>query len=375
MSFRKRAEGALRIAGDFKVEDFYAAPFPDNVPAMELQKISLGRLLNNDEAESKRVFDICTTTGFFYLDMLDHAVGRQMWQIACNIHQIGRDCFSKTTVEDKFKYKPLGSDGLRVFDRGYLTRTADQKGQPDTREIINVPQSEFFGTHTEGWTLPSWLAKDKHVYEVALALGNKISCTLLSGFEKQLQLPTGTFTRLHRLNDDSGDFVRMLRYPGAPYEDKNEAVGFPPHRDALSTAMLFTWHGGLQIPVAGAEIHGLTVKNEDWRWVPPEPGCAVVNLGEAMTIFTNKILKSGIHRVIKAPGEQRPHDRLSVLIATRPENDTPMKAFQSPVIPYLKQDGKIETSLEWGHKIIVGIQRNLQADAATRGSTSILANA
>jgi hypothetical protein len=118
MSFRKRAEEALRIAGDFKVEDFYAAPFPNDIPAMELQKISLGKLLNDDEAESKRVFDICTTTGFFYLDMLDHAVGRQMWRSACNIHQIGRECFSKTTAEEKFKYKPLGSDGLRVFDRG-----------------------------------------------------------------------------------------------------------------------------------------------------------------------------------------------------------------------------------------------------------------
>ena len=74
--FTTQAEEALRIAGSFKVEDFYPAAFPENVPTVELEKVSLSKLLNGDKSEAKRVFDICTTTGFFYLDVLDHPVGR-----------------------------------------------------------------------------------------------------------------------------------------------------------------------------------------------------------------------------------------------------------------------------------------------------------
>ena len=76
MSFSSLAEEALLLAGDFNVKDFYAAPSPEDAPTIELQKISLGKLLNGDEAEAKHVVEICTSTGFFYLDMLDHATGR-----------------------------------------------------------------------------------------------------------------------------------------------------------------------------------------------------------------------------------------------------------------------------------------------------------
>ena len=118
MSFYIRAEEALRTAGDFKVQDFYPAPFPEDVPVIELEKISLCKLLNGDEAEAERVFNICTTTGFFYLDLLDHATGRQIWRNACNICQFSHDRFSTTPMEEKLKYKPLG--GVRVFDRGWV---------------------------------------------------------------------------------------------------------------------------------------------------------------------------------------------------------------------------------------------------------------
>ena len=239
--------------------------------------------------------------------------------------------------------------------------------------ILKVPQSEFFGTKIEGGGLPSWLSQDQDTFKEALRCGNTIASTILSVLEKQLQLPAGSFTKLHRLYDDSGDFVRVLRYPGAPNGRKDGPDGFPPHKDALSVAILFTWLGGLQVPDPNAKVQGLAVKSEDWRWVRPEPGYAIVNLGDAMEIFTNNVLKSGIHRVIKAPGQQRPHDRLSVLVGTRPENNSLMKAFESRVIPRREQDGNVMTSLEWGHNIIVGIQRQVQAEAMTRGS-SILAN-
>jgi hypothetical protein len=116
MSHQANAAEALRIAGYSEVQDFYPAPFPTNVPTIELERFSLSRLLNGNEAEATRLFNTCTTIGFFYLDMLDHPTGRRLWRSACNVHHRGRDLLLGTPMKEKLKYKPLG--GVRVFDRG-----------------------------------------------------------------------------------------------------------------------------------------------------------------------------------------------------------------------------------------------------------------
>ena len=84
-----------------------------------------------------------------------------------------------------------------------------------------------------------------------------------------------------------------------------------------------------------------------------------------MAIFSNQLLKSQIHRVVKAPGEQRQHGRLSIIVATRPENTSLMKAFESPVIPRSESSEKPITSLEWGYNAVSRIQKRAVARGAT----------
>jgi isopenicillin N synthase-like dioxygenase len=107
---------ALRMAGAFKAHDFYPAEFPSGVPTIALEKFSLSRLINEDKEEAAKLFETCRTTGFFYLDMLDHPRGRQLWRNACKLHQLGRQKFQETPAEEKLKYKTR--PGIRVFDRG-----------------------------------------------------------------------------------------------------------------------------------------------------------------------------------------------------------------------------------------------------------------
>jgi isopenicillin N synthase-like dioxygenase len=104
------------MAGPFHAQDFYPAKFPSDVPTIALEKISLSRLVNNDKCEAERLFEICRTVGFFYLDILDHHMGRQLWRSACKLHQLGRQKFKDTPAEEKLKYKTR--PGMRVFDRG-----------------------------------------------------------------------------------------------------------------------------------------------------------------------------------------------------------------------------------------------------------------
>ena len=218
----------------------------------------------------------------------------------------------------------------------------------------------MFQKGPQTFELPEWLAKHEDSFKPAIKTGNIIASIVLGVLERDLQLPSGTFTSLHRLTDSSGDFLRVLRYPGSHTSEKVDPLRFPAHKDAVSVAILFTWLGGLQIVEPGAAKPNATMVPEDaWSWVKPEPGCAVVNLGDAMEVFTNGVLKSGLHRVIKAPGEQKVYDKYSVLIVARPEDQTPMKAFQSPLIPAdTPEQAKAEvfTSVQWGNNKIKALQ-------------------
>ena len=182
--------------------------------------------------------------------------------------------------------------------------------------------------------------------------GNTVANIILGVLERELEVATGSLTSLHRMTDRSSDFLRVLRYPKFVLGKSLNRPGFPPHRDAVSVAILFTWLGGLQIPMASADVVGQDKETEeDWRWVKPLRGHAIVNLGDAMQILTNNVLKSGKHRVMKAPGSQAGFDRYSVLLGVRPANATPMTAFKSPKIPaYTPEQAKAEVinAQQWG---------------------------
>ena len=186
--------------------------------------------------------------------------------------------------------------------------------------------------------------------------GNTISNILFNILERQLQLASGTFTSCHQLKDPSHSFLRILRYPALKPGKTLDKPRFFAHRDIVSIAMLFTWVSGLQIPKEDAEMIGPDTETEDsWRWVEPLPGHAIVNLGDAMPIFTNNKLKSGKHRVVTAYGEQAQIDRCCVLVSTRPAHETPMKAFKSPLIPEHSTEqikAEVMTSKQWGDNCV-----------------------
>ncbi|KAL9072455.1 MAG: hypothetical protein Q9157_005101 [Trypethelium eluteriae] len=235
----------------------------EGLSTIELPKISLAKLLKNDETEAQAVFDICCRTGFFYLDLMDHAKGEKLWESACLAREIGQNVMSTVPLEEKNKF--LKRPG--TLDRGFL---------------------------------------------------------------------------------------RILRYPGlkenqAPFKEPRVL----PHRDGVSIAMLFTWVYGLQIPEEHPKMIVPGVEAEDsWRWVKPMHGHTIINLGNAIRLLTNRKLASGKHRVVHAVGNQAKTDRVSVLVSVRPGDNTPMKAFESPMIPQAadRKDKIIETAIEWGDR-------------------------
>jgi hypothetical protein len=94
------------------VDEFCPVPFPENLPVIELEKISFAKLLNNDEAEAHRVFEICTREGFFYLDLMDHPKGIKLMEAASLACRTGKESLGSISMEEKRKYKALAHVGI-----------------------------------------------------------------------------------------------------------------------------------------------------------------------------------------------------------------------------------------------------------------------
>jgi isopenicillin N synthase-like dioxygenase len=111
--------------------------------------------------------------------------------------------------------------------------------------------------------------------------------------------------------------------------------------------------GGLQLltPDADPRIES------SWVWIQPQPGCAIVNLGDAMVEWSGGVLRSNMHRVTFAPGEQSNSTRHSLAYLVRPDGTAPMKrvAEGDSLIPKLEEgeEENLMNAREWeAHKAV-----------------------
>ncbi|PYH40873.1 2-oxoglutarate-dependent dioxygenase [Aspergillus saccharolyticus JOP 1030-1] len=350
---------------EYETPEFYPVPFPDGLPTIELQRLSLARLMNDDVDQARRLFEICTREGFFYLDLTDHPKGLKLLHGAHSVHRVGQEVF-KVPMAEKYKFEPRASYETGLLDTGYKELGLDSEGNCNKLELLNISQAGFF-SGLEDYTLPSWLAPQEALFRSTLQTANVIHNVILAILERGLALPTGAFTSLHRLVDRSGDFLRILHYP-APKDGKPHAhPPTPAHRDAVSVALLFCWQGGLQITDSTAPVDHTVEEPEDtWFFVPPLPGHVIVNLGLVMEVLSGNVLRAGKHRVVTPPGPQGLHDRLSVLISARPEENTPMRALTSPKIPQKNPEDdpsggeEVLSAKEWGIQQVLKTVHNIR---------------
>lgn len=78
----------------------------------------------------------------------------------------------------------------------------------------------------------------------------------------------------------------------------------------------------------------------------PQSGCAMVNMGDAMVNFSDGIVRSNLHRMAYAPGEQAMCDRYSLAYFSRPEDDVVMEPLVAADETREKGEKRV-TSKEW----------------------------
>ena len=82
-------------------------PFPESeeFPTVELQTISLQKLLNHDSTEEDRVFEACKGRGFFYLELGGPEEGETILNGSEEIARVGEH-FMALPTDEKMKYTP-----------------------------------------------------------------------------------------------------------------------------------------------------------------------------------------------------------------------------------------------------------------------------
>lgn len=194
--------------------------------------------------------------------------------------------------------------------------------------------------------VPDVLDRGRTALRSFIEHAHSLCMLILSHLDKHLQLAPGTLAALHELQRSSTDQARMLKMSPQPEGDRRTSL--LPHTDFGSVTLLWNILGGLQIQRPEAQID-----EECWEFVKPEPGCAIVNMGDAMVKLTNGIIRSNLHRVAYAPGEQAVFDRYSLAYFSRPLDNVLMKALSGGNHKSLsdehsnEQENGIYTMKEW----------------------------
>ncbi|KAI0173178.1 putative oxidoreductase [Hypoxylon sp. FL1284] len=341
--------------------------FPDEYPSVELQTISLPKLLAGDAGERDRVFDACSGRGFFYLDLGGCADGDAIMTGADEIARLGSRVF-ELPLDDKMQYK----QGKQLFGYKFAgSSVADKYGARDTAEFFNISKNDMIVPDDQmrrPW--PAQILDAKPLLSGYVRSAHAVGLAVLAVLADKMGVESAEFARRHRIEEPSGDHIRITRGPPKLKKDaleiqtpshtdsgttrESEEIQTPSHTDFGTITILMNWLGGLQVYSESARRAQLSDGQPDepgtWLWVKPRRGCAIVNLGDAAMRFSGGALHAGRHRVLPAPGAQGEWPRYSIVYFVRPEDSCPMRRFDGAGVPGSPEDddnGEVLTATEW----------------------------
>jgi isopenicillin N synthase-like dioxygenase len=124
----------------------------------------------------------------------------------------------------------------------------------------------------------------------------------------------------HRKDRPSSANMAMLKYLAWGSDD--EKTGNMAHTDMGTLTVVFSKTPGLQALLPGSD---------DWSFIPPREGHAVVNVGDSLRFLSGGVLTSSLHRVVP-PADSVAKDKFSVIYFLRPEFDAKFTTHQGKQI-------------------------------------------
>ncbi|KAH9918549.1 uncharacterized protein BXZ73DRAFT_105184 [Epithele typhae] len=189
-----------------------------------------------------------------------------------------------------------------LFEAGYKAagvQFTDDKGRRDVTEFVNISKDDALAWPAVApRTYPSVVnARMESTITPFVKKLLAINNSLIGVLNDKLGLPASALASLHKAEDFGGCMARFLRAP--PYWAL-VVPAQPPRRLAVRLSV-----------------------------AQPLPEHAIRNIGDALNIFSDGILRSNIHRVVPPPRAQAQYKRHTVVFFTRPNDAVELRALSA----------------------------------------------
>lgn len=263
-----------------------------------------------------------STVGFFYVTNfgLSEAAVDEQFALAAAIFDQPAEEKQKyrvsSTQQGHFGWKPRGArkqqygliDNLELYDDPKWNTIYSDRVRPAPLLSARA-QTERFCKHLH-----------YHVLRKLLILAAII-----------MELPDeNTLWNLHNYDARSQCHLRyMLYHPRTPEELRIMAEHGVEH-NVYGHTDFGTFTLLMRQPVAALQVR--TGGDAEWKWVKPLKGSITVNVADTLSFLTGGYLESSIHRVVLPPEDQRGLPRYGVIYFTGPDDETVLRAVESPLL-------------------------------------------
>ncbi|WEW56986.1 hypothetical protein PRK78_002445 [Emydomyces testavorans] len=333
-------------------------PESSNYPVF---RISLAKLLSNDEAELQRLLNASRELGAFYLDLQRTDLGKNILKDVDKMFLLGERLFG-LSAHEKEKYNMDKFGGYYGY-KGYFNRMLDLKEfyAVSKDDILSIPCPKTAYKSQPVLPQPSTIQSARPLIYSYIELSHAIITILLRHLTTLLRLPTGTLENLHRQSACSGDQVRWIKILPSREErmDPRDRILLDEHSDFNSITLLFNNLGGLEIrqpcPAERASgVDGEEVDSAPVRWIQagPVPGHCIIHLGEQIARLSSGAFRASVHRVCAFPSQERSGPRYSLVYFARPEDNVILQQLEGiPVVPQPRSLHKLWVAKATGKRI------------------------
>ena len=279
------------------------------IPVIDIAELVAG---NDHQATIDSLGAACRDIGFVYIQ--NHGVSQNLIDdfLAASREFFARPISEKKTVvlDERLRgYLPLR---YRSYEGEDNAATSNQEGYWMGIDRPLNPQNKLDGPNV--W--PENAEALRNAMEAYYEAANALSSVLQRAFSVALGQEADFLPKL--LNPVQA-LLKVNHYPPQENPTTVSNIGVVPHSDEGAFTLLWQDENG------GLEIES---KSGEWVEAPPIPGTIVVNLGNAMQIWTNGEFSSTPHRVINRSGT----DRYSIPFFAYARWDAPIKPLLNDAV-------------------------------------------
>ncbi|RMZ71187.1 oxidoreductase 2OG-Fe(II) oxygenase family [Pyrenophora seminiperda CCB06] len=316
------------------------APMPADIPLAALTTINFQKLRSSDAGEKQKLWEAATEAGFFYLNYENMPEFEDLTATINDIYDLERDIFNLSD-EEKMKYDVDKQGNMKISGYKPIGRNiGGLEGKRDGHESWAIPKSGVFSLSDTQFDRPPLLESRLTTVRTFMQYAQTFTTVIHGILSDQLGMQgKDRLERFHRPDHSCLSILRLLKVHAQPLSSRGHV--HTPHTDIGSLTVLLSNTPGLQILAHNAAGGGTGEVN--WEFVAPRANCAVINLGDSLSMMTGGRTASALHRVGPLPGQPM-GTRYSFAYLQRPETRTVVKVGMGPTTGGLVEEISIE---EW----------------------------